>query len=138
MPCAGSHCAVGTPGARSRTISTMDSRPPIGCSPLGLLHGALWVLATQEYAELPHVLQLRLHGNRRTGRSTGLHVHRCGGATLAMTESTCMPHPLQVVFPQRLQRAGLHMWLSLIHISEPTRLGMISYAVFCLKKKKTQ
>ena len=30
--------------------------------------------------------------------------------------------------------AGLE--LSLIHISEPTRLGMISYAVFCLKKKK--
>src|SRR5659263_127205 len=27
--------------------------------------------------------------------------------------------------------------LSLIHISEPTRLGMISYAVFCLKKKNT-
>ncbi len=26
--------------------------------------------------------------------------------------------------------------LSLIHISEPTRLGMLSYAVFCLKKKK--
>src|SRR5450756_2251124 len=25
--------------------------------------------------------------------------------------------------------------LALIHISEPTRLGMISYAVFCLKKK---
>src|SRR5450759_5232956 len=29
-------------------------------------------------------------------------------------------------------REGLR--LSLIHISEPTRLGMISYAVFCLKK----
>src|SRR5450759_610869 len=28
-----------------------------------------------------------------------------------------------------------HTALSLIHISEPTRLGMISYAVFCLKKK---
>src|SRR5428012_16398 len=28
--------------------------------------------------------------------------------------------------------------LSLIHISEPTRLGMISYAVFCWKKKKPQ
>src|SRR5665648_889055 len=28
------------------------------------------------------------------------------------------------------------LWLSLIRISEPTRLGMISYAVFCLKKKK--
>ena len=31
--------------------------------------------------------------------------------------------------------AGL-LWLSLIHISEPTRLRRISYAVFCLKKKK--
>ena len=30
----------------------------------------------------------------------------------------------------------LGLSLSLIHISEPTRLGMISYAVFCLKKKK--
>src|SRR5450759_5969783 len=30
---------------------------------------------------------------------------------------------------------GLYHTLSLIHISEPTRLGMISYAVFCLKKK---
>src|SRR5450759_5623756 len=30
------------------------------------------------------------------------------------------------------------IYLSLIHISEPTRLGMISYAVFCLKKKKEQ
>ena len=29
---------------------------------------------------------------------------------------------------------GEHLYLSLIHISEPTRLGMISYAVFCLKK----
>eukprot|EP00658_Telonema_sp_P-2_P011669 TRINITY_DN14461_c0_g1_i1.p1 TRINITY_DN14461_c0_g1~~TRINITY_DN14461_c0_g1_i1.p1 ORF type:complete len:260 (+),score=66.54 TRINITY_DN14461_c0_g1_i1:138-917(+) len=32
------------------------------------------------------------------------------------------------------ERAGLE--LSLIHISEPTRLLSISYAVFCLKKKK--
>src|SRR5450756_1517334 len=32
-------------------------------------------------------------------------------------------------------RAGIESALSLIHISEPTRLGMISYAVFCLKKK---
>ena len=28
------------------------------------------------------------------------------------------------------------VWLSLIHISEPTRRTPISYAVFCLKKKK--
>eukprot|EP00658_Telonema_sp_P-2_P014793 TRINITY_DN15647_c0_g1_i1.p1 TRINITY_DN15647_c0_g1~~TRINITY_DN15647_c0_g1_i1.p1 ORF type:complete len:105 (+),score=26.80 TRINITY_DN15647_c0_g1_i1:104-418(+) len=35
-----------------------------------------------------------------------------------------------IVFP------GIAMVLSLIHISEPTRLLSISYAVFCLKKKK--
>src|SRR5660398_297388 len=29
-------------------------------------------------------------------------------------------------------------YLSLIHISEPTRLRRISYAVFCLKKKKNK
>src|SRR5450759_3807864 len=32
---------------------------------------------------------------------------------------------------QRSRKIGIP--LSLIHISEPTRLGMISYAVFCLK-----
>src|SRR5450759_6015287 len=36
----------------------------------------------------------------------------------------------------RLPDRTLVQHLSLIHISEPTRLGMISYAVFCLKKKK--
>src|SRR5665648_1239138 len=35
-----------------------------------------------------------------------------------------------------LELARIAQKLSLIHISEPTRLGMISYAVFCLKKKK--
>jgi hypothetical protein len=61
--------------------------------------------------ELTPVLQLRLHGNRRTGRSMGLHVHRCEGETLDMTASMWSPQPLQVVFPQRPQRAGLHMVL---------------------------
>ena len=32
--------------------------------------------------------------------------------------------------------AGMIEDLSLIHISEPTRQAEISYAVFCLKKKK--
>src|SRR5450756_3150878 len=41
------------------------------------------------------------------------------------------------VGPAKLVIAMLYLKqdLSLIHISEPTRLGMISYAVFCLKKK---
>ena len=42
---------------------------------------------------------------------------------------------LPVVFIHGLGCASSYD-LSLIHISEPTRLGMISYAVFCLKKKK--
>ena len=35
--------------------------------------------------------------------------------------------------PDETRKEGL----SLIHISEPTRRTPISYAVFCLKKKKT-
>src|SRR5674476_1643265 len=35
-----------------------------------------------------------------------------------------------------LQAKGVPDILSLIHISEPTRQAEISYAVFCLKKKK--
>src|SRR5450756_1558001 len=39
-------------------------------------------------------------------------------------------------YGRRVNKALFAPPLSLIHISEPTRLGMISYAVFCLKKKK--
>src|SRR5665648_843817 len=39
-------------------------------------------------------------------------------------------HPKDI---QKFQEQGGIIDLSLIHISEPTRLGMISYAVFCLK-----
>jgi len=73
----------------------------------------VWRWATQEFLDLSRAIQLLLHGNHSTGGSSvGLHVHRCGGVTLDMTESTCMPQPLQVVFPQRPHRAGLHMWCS--------------------------
>src|SRR5660398_65785 len=48
-----------------------------------------------------------------------------------------------VVFPEDIvplavgqSRSVKLIDLSLIHISEPTRLRRISYAVFCLKKKK--
>src|SRR5450756_1111125 len=47
--------------------------------------------------------------------------------------------PLTTAVRRRTEREAntpLFWSLSLIHISEPTRLGMISYAVFCLKKKK--
>src|SRR5450759_3156155 len=42
------------------------------------------------------------------------------------------PIPSAVDSPEK--RTLLDVRLSLIHISEPTRLGMISYAVLCLKK----
>src|SRR5450756_2936505 len=50
-------------------------------------------------------------------------------------------HKLIVADDARISRLAnlfgiVDIYLSLIHISEPTRLGMISYAVFCLKKKK--
>src|SRR5665647_3758947 len=38
--------------------------------------------------------------------------------------------------PERHEDKAVH--LSLIHISEPTRRTPISYAVFCLKKKKNK
>src|SRR5450756_2349173 len=46
------------------------------------------------------------------------------------------PPPLTDATLDRLTRVDYRSrFLSLIHISEPTRLGMISYAVSCLKKK---
>src|SRR5678810_489726 len=37
---------------------------------------------------------------------------------------------------EREAQRNVELMLSLIHISEPTRQAEISYAVFCLKKKK--
>src|SRR5665648_339504 len=46
------------------------------------------------------------------------------------------PGPGWRLLPEARGSPDVSAFLSLIHISEPTRLGMISYAVFCLKKKK--
>ncbi|MFV0463981.1 MAG: hypothetical protein ACK5MP_12425 [Nostocoides sp.] len=43
------------------------------------------------------------------------HSQRSSGLTLAMTWSTCMPHPRQVVLWQVGQIAGLHMAVLLDH-----------------------
>ena len=42
---------------------------------------------------------------------------------------------ITVIFNERKSSSAI-LALSLIHISEPTRQAEISYAVFCLKKKK--
>src|SRR5450756_2851713 len=75
---------------------------------------------------------------RRAGR------WRCPGARQGGAGSAAAPSADPVLHGHRhaegLLVGGradrLRQDLSLIHISEPTRLGMISYAVFCLKKKK--
>src|SRR5450756_1495870 len=83
-----------------------------------------------------------LDGNGRTGRLLlNLILARLGYAP-AIIQKRDRPRYLQAL---RRADAGNHgplaeliartvLDLSLIHISEPTRLGMISYAVFCLTK----
>src|SRR5665647_2886080 len=46
------------------------------------------------------------------------------------------PKEERISFRLKKARMALKQALSLIHISEPTRRTPISYAVFCLKKKK--
>src|SRR5450756_2874648 len=57
------------------------------------------------------------------------------GRRIAVREETRCPAQPFIPCCRRPVRPG-QVNLSLIHISEPTRLGMISYAVFCLKKTK--
>src|SRR5665648_459659 len=73
--------------------------------------------------DLPHPLTSATPSNASTTTSTATSPTRA-----------CETPPRTQDQRQELEnQAGLG--LSLIHISEPTRLGMISYAVFCLKKK---
>src|SRR5678816_2910214 len=58
-------------------------------------------------------------------------VNSCGPDKIALYPIAARHHAMN-----RARRRGL--FLSLIHISEPTRLLSISYAVFCLKKKKKE
>ena len=44
--------------------------------------------------------------------------------------------PAQILTTLVCGKMNANVYLSLIHISEPTRQAEISYAVFCLKKKK--
>ena len=71
----------------------------------------------------------------------------CAGNTIYLGERDCSMQrrhqkvleeaPCASISQSQRQKMGeCAVDLSLIHISEPTRLGMISYAVFCLKKKK--
>src|SRR5678815_6038894 len=70
-------------------------------------------------------------GNRH---QTLLGVTGSGKTFTAANVIQKLDRPTLVVSHNKTLAAQLY--LSLIHISEPTRLLSISYAVFCLKKKK--
>src|SRR5450759_4245397 len=57
-----------------------------------------------------------------------------GDANLLIGRIALLPDDVKVKIDYLVKDARSVIDLSLIHISEPTRLGMISYAVFCLKK----
>eukprot|EP00831_Metopus_contortus_P049104 TRINITY_DN40374_c0_g1_i1.p2 TRINITY_DN40374_c0_g1~~TRINITY_DN40374_c0_g1_i1.p2 ORF type:complete len:103 (+),score=14.26 TRINITY_DN40374_c0_g1_i1:150-458(+) len=71
------------------------------------------------------------------------HTHKMRAVTYLSFRST---EPLEVIdnyfdghhssLSKKLSHSDETLKLSLIHISEPTRPLYISYAVFCLKKKK--
>ena len=58
-----------------------------------------------------------------------------GGIALFLYGMSIMGAGLEKLAGGKMQGV---LQLSLIHISEPTRRTPISYAVFCLKKKKTR
>ena len=60
----------------------------------------------------------------------------CFGTVYEVTMAYVFNAPTLWNFDFSLQMYGALFILSLIHISEPTRQEAISYAVFCLKKKK--
>src|SRR5678815_5925829 len=74
------------------------------------------------------------------GGSLGDHfgrkrVYTIGVSLFALASIWCglAPNINQLIIARAVQGVGGALLLSLIHISEPTRLLSISYAVFCLK-----
>src|SRR5665254_16841 len=68
-------------------------------------------------------------------------IRRPSSSTRVRSSAASDVYKRQVVYEKgvphhQLEGRRVPQGLSLIHISEPTRLLSISYAVFCLKKKK--
>src|SRR5450756_1792572 len=83
-------------------------------------------------ASWPRRARGNLHGLDVVARGTGRHVLSDGGWRRNGSRPVIPPQDESKQMRELVSRC----LLSLIHISEPTRLGMISYAVFCLKKEK--
>eukprot|EP00658_Telonema_sp_P-2_P020597 TRINITY_DN18158_c0_g1_i1.p1 TRINITY_DN18158_c0_g1~~TRINITY_DN18158_c0_g1_i1.p1 ORF type:complete len:101 (+),score=6.18 TRINITY_DN18158_c0_g1_i1:192-494(+) len=93
----------------------------------------LYYIITRKSFKLKDIC--RAHGTTPLGTENLFEVEvECGDFTTISEIDTC---PGTVGMNGVLRPYSVKA-LSLIHISEPTRLLSISYAVFCLKKKKTQ
>src|SRR5450756_1204780 len=77
-----------------------------------------------------HAREALLMGMRGVGLARALRL--CGDERGGGADQHQRGHRDIAPVPGRLLVEAVGMDLSLIHISEPTRLGMISYAVFCL------
>src|SRR5665648_287654 len=70
-----------------------------------------------------------LKGDNFNGNTYAAAALENGAAYSIIDEADCQKDDRFILVEDALTT----LQLSLIHISEPTRLGMISYAVFCLK-----
>eukprot|EP00658_Telonema_sp_P-2_P083993 TRINITY_DN9217_c0_g1_i2.p1 TRINITY_DN9217_c0_g1~~TRINITY_DN9217_c0_g1_i2.p1 ORF type:complete len:101 (-),score=21.06 TRINITY_DN9217_c0_g1_i2:85-387(-) len=75
----------------------------------------------------------------RMASDCGIGIRSCGcgyACYSVLVSRDVVPHRFRLKRLMSLTQHEQGQKLSLIHISEPTRLLSISYAVFCLKKKK--
>src|SRR5665213_1157816 len=84
-----------------------------------------------------HVL-LALAGEDRHGYGIMQEVARQSEGQYQLGPGTLYDNLQKMMNQGMVEEAPSPSDLSLIHISEPTRQAEISYAVFCLKKKKKQ
>src|SRR5678816_3515200 len=98
----------------------------------GLIAGLVVIYASHQMRAFDH-LEAAILSSRAIDRyQTTRHVRE---KTVVRIPVTVVLVPFPRAADERLLQHHLVV-LSLIHISEPTRLLSISYAVFCLKKKK--
>src|SRR3546814_10033441 len=110
------------------------------CLEVGLVGNRIaLVLVGQEVDRAPGIVGLLLAPADRYEHRRGADAGIDPGDRLDRAVRGLDPHPLAVADPERGRAVGLHLRIkrSEEHTSELQSLMRISYAVFCLKKKKT-
>src|SRR5678815_1556758 len=90
-------------------------------------------VAARKTSRITRVVDSHSHADHVSGAR---RLVEATGASLLLPRAAQVSYPADRLDPGQKIRFG--EVLSLIHISEPTRLLSISYAVFCLKKKKNK